>query len=105
MVRGWEKRAGGGSSRVWGHISRNSRVHATGKPFDTARLANYATSNIISSIVYGSRFDYDDHRFINMVNRVNEIIRLSGSAPIQVSSAAPVAFNDIREKRPSFYYC
>lgn len=59
----------------------------TGRAFDTSRLANYATSNIISSIVYGSRFDYDDPRFINMVNRVNEIIRLAGSAPIQVKLA------------------
>lgn len=62
-------------------------VHASGRAFDTSRLANYATSNIISSIVYGSRFDYDDPRFINMVNRVNELIRLVGSAPIQVKSA------------------
>lgn len=60
---------------------------STGRAFDTSRLANFATSNIISSIVYGSRFDYDDPRFINMVNRVNKFIRLTGSAPIQVKLA------------------
>uniref|UniRef100_H3CWK1 Cytochrome P450 2K1-like n=1 Tax=Tetraodon nigroviridis TaxID=99883 RepID=H3CWK1_TETNG len=52
-----------------------------GKAFDTSRLANYATSNIISSIVYGSRFEYDDPRFVNMVNRVNDIIRLDRPPP------------------------
>uniref|UniRef100_A0A3P8SAD1 Uncharacterized protein n=1 Tax=Amphiprion percula TaxID=161767 RepID=A0A3P8SAD1_AMPPE len=37
-----------------------------GKPFDTARPVNYAVSNIISSIVYRSRFEYEDPRFINL---------------------------------------
>nr|XP_020477809.1 cytochrome P450 2K1-like isoform X1 [Monopterus albus] len=56
-----------------------------GNPFDTARPLNYATSNIISSIVFGSRFDYNDLQFKNLVKRVNENICLSGSASIQVS--------------------
>ena len=82
-VQEWKMSWWGWSSGV----SRRSCVHATGKAFDTSRLSNYATSNIISSIVYGSRFDYDDPRFINMVNRVNEVIQLVGSAPIQVNPA------------------
>uniref|UniRef100_A0A3Q2GH53 Uncharacterized protein n=1 Tax=Cyprinodon variegatus TaxID=28743 RepID=A0A3Q2GH53_CYPVA len=31
-----------------------------GKPLNTSRPINYARSNISSSIVYGSRFEYDD---------------------------------------------
>uniref|UniRef100_A0A3Q3W672 Cytochrome P450 2K1-like n=1 Tax=Mola mola TaxID=94237 RepID=A0A3Q3W672_MOLML len=50
-----------------------------GKPFDTTSPVNYATSNIISSIVYGSRFEYSDPRFRAMVKRANENIRITGS--------------------------
>ena len=46
---------------------------------------NHATSNIISSIVYGSRFEYSDPQFKAMVARANENIRIVGSASIQVS--------------------
>ncbi|TWW70017.1 Cytochrome P450 2K1 [Takifugu flavidus] len=70
-----------------------------GRAFDTSRLANYATSNIISSIVYGSRFDYDDPRFINMVNRANEVIRLTGSAPIQLYNIFPGLANWIKNRQ------
>lgn len=63
----------------------SSRCHFTGKPFDTASPVNYATSNVISSIVYGSRFEYSDPRFKNMVRRANESIRIAGSPPIQVN--------------------
>ncbi|XP_071329721.1 cytochrome P450 2K1-like [Trachinotus anak] len=60
-----------------------------GKPFDTTCPVNYATSNIISSIVYGSRFEYDDPRFKNMVRRANETIRVTGSASIQLYNMFP----------------
>ncbi|XP_026181185.1 cytochrome P450 2K1-like [Mastacembelus armatus] len=60
-----------------------------GKPVDTTRPLNYATSNIISSIVYGSRFEYTDPRFQNMVRRANENIRVIGSASIQVYNMFP----------------
>ncbi|KAF1379517.1 hypothetical protein PFLUV_G00176870 [Perca fluviatilis] len=60
-----------------------------GKPFDTACPVNYATSNIISSIVYGSRFDYSDPRFKNMVRRANETIRVTGSPQIQLYNMFP----------------
>uniref|UniRef100_A0A3B3WTX2 Uncharacterized protein n=1 Tax=Poecilia mexicana TaxID=48701 RepID=A0A3B3WTX2_9TELE len=55
------------------------------KPFNTSHPVNYATSNIISSIVFGSRFEYDDPRFRNLVSRVNENMSLFGTAGIQVS--------------------
>ena len=38
---------------------------------------NYAVSNIISAIIYGSRFEYDDPEFTAMVDRANETIRLT----------------------------
>lgn len=55
-----------------------------GKPFDTTQSVGYAVSNIISSIVYGSRFEYSDPEFTRMVDRASENIQLSGSPSIQV---------------------
>ncbi|XP_075942070.1 cytochrome P450 2K4-like [Anarhichas minor] len=64
------------------HLIQEFEKHK-GKPFDTACPVNHATSNIISAIVYGSRFEYNDPRFKNLVRRANENIRIVGSASIQ----------------------
>uniref|UniRef100_A0A8C9XGI4 Cytochrome P450 2K1-like n=1 Tax=Sander lucioperca TaxID=283035 RepID=A0A8C9XGI4_SANLU len=50
-----------------------------GKSFDTTQPINYAVSNIICSIVYGSRFEYDDPEFTSLVDRTNRNIQLGGS--------------------------
>ncbi|KAL7860977.1 hypothetical protein AOLI_G00173260 [Acnodon oligacanthus] len=60
-----------------------------GKPFDTTQPVNYAVSNIISAIVYGRRFEYNDPLFKDMVHRANEIIKLTGSASIQLYNMFP----------------
>ncbi|XP_036403196.1 cytochrome P450 2K1-like isoform X1 [Megalops cyprinoides] len=60
-----------------------------GEPFNTTQPVNYAVSNIISSIVYGSRFEYTDPVFQKMVDRSNENIRLLGSAEIQLFNLFP----------------
>lgn len=60
-----------------------------GKPFDTTRAVNHATSNIISSIVYGNRFEYSDYRFKDMVRNANDRIRLVGSASVQIYNMFP----------------
>ncbi|KAM7386908.1 hypothetical protein PAMA_009503 [Pampus argenteus] len=70
-----------------------------GKPFDLTCPVNYATSNIISSIVYGNRFEYDDPRFMNMVKRANEIIRITGSAPIQLYNMFPRLVSWIKNRQ------
>ncbi|XP_016410428.1 cytochrome P450 2K1-like [Sinocyclocheilus rhinocerous] len=59
------------------------------KPFDTTQSVNYAVSNIISSIVYGSRFEYTDPRFTEMVDRANENVRVSGSASMMLHNIFP----------------
>lgn len=52
---------------------------------DTTSSVNCAVSNIICSIVYGSRFEYDDPVFTSMVAQTNKRIQLMGSASIQVA--------------------
>ncbi|XP_017344236.1 cytochrome P450 2K4 [Ictalurus punctatus] len=60
-----------------------------GKPFDTTQPVNYAVSNIISSIVYGNRFEYSDLQFKEMVNRANENVRIGGSASMRIFNILP----------------
>ncbi|XP_047212665.1 cytochrome P450 2K1-like [Girardinichthys multiradiatus] len=71
-----------------GHLIQIFENHK-GEPFNTSRPINYATSNIISSIVFGSRFEYDDPRFTNLVSRVTLSISQSGSAEIQLYNMFP----------------
>ncbi|XP_071761363.1 cytochrome P450 2K4-like [Centroberyx gerrardi] len=60
-----------------------------GKAFDTTKSVNHAVSNVICSIVYGSRFEYDNPEFTVMVNHANEKIRVVGSPSIQVYNISP----------------
>uniref|UniRef100_A0A665UG03 Uncharacterized protein n=1 Tax=Echeneis naucrates TaxID=173247 RepID=A0A665UG03_ECHNA len=54
-----------------------------GQAFDTNQPMNHAVSNIICSMVYGSRFEYDDPEFISLVERTNTGTQLLGSPSIQ----------------------
>ncbi|KPP56920.1 cytochrome P450 2K1-like, partial [Scleropages formosus] len=63
--------------------------HNHGQPFDNKEALNHAVSNIISSIVYGARFDYSDPLFQEMVHCANERIRLTGTPAIQVYNMFP----------------
>uniref|UniRef100_A0A8D0CQZ3 Cytochrome P450 2K1-like n=1 Tax=Sander lucioperca TaxID=283035 RepID=A0A8D0CQZ3_SANLU len=60
-----------------------------GKSFDTTQPINYAVSNIICSIVYGSRFEYDDPEFTSLVDRTNRNIQLGGSPSVQLYNMFP----------------
>ncbi|XP_034004040.1 cytochrome P450 2K1-like isoform X3 [Trematomus bernacchii] len=60
-----------------------------GEAFDTTQPINYAVSNIICSIVYGSRFEYDDAEFTSLADRTIRTIQLVGSPSIQVFNLFP----------------
>uniref|UniRef100_A0A673CEZ4 Uncharacterized protein n=1 Tax=Sphaeramia orbicularis TaxID=375764 RepID=A0A673CEZ4_9TELE len=60
-----------------------------GEAFDTTQPINYAVSNIICSLVYGSRFEYDDPEFTYMVDRTDKLIRLLGTPSVQVYNIFP----------------
>ncbi|XP_037541138.1 cytochrome P450 2K4-like [Nematolebias whitei] len=55
-----------------------------GEAFDTTQSLNYAVSNIISSMIYGRRFEYDDLEFTSMVDRMNTWAKMLNSPSIQV---------------------
>ncbi|XP_039638086.1 cytochrome P450 2K1-like isoform X1 [Perca fluviatilis] len=60
-----------------------------GEAFDTTQPMNYAVSNVICSIVYGSRFEYDDPEFTSLVDRTNRNIQLVGSPSVQLYNMFP----------------
>ncbi|XP_067338604.1 cytochrome P450 2K1-like isoform X2 [Channa argus] len=60
-----------------------------GEPFDTTQSVNCSVSNIICSIVYGSRFEYNDPKFTSMVDNTNRRIKLLGSLSIQMYNLFP----------------
>ncbi|XP_050392980.2 cytochrome P450 2B19 isoform X1 [Patella vulgata] len=53
-----------------------------GKAFNIQRLTQTSVSNVISSIVYGQRFDYGDPVFIDFVERVDENFAVAGSSSL-----------------------
>ncbi|KAK2885261.1 hypothetical protein Q8A67_016098 [Cirrhinus molitorella] len=61
-----------------------------GKPFDPQHAIQNAVSNIICSIVFGDRFDYDDKRFAYLLEIVRENIIQSGAFIGQVFNLLPI---------------
>ncbi|XP_056309094.1 cytochrome P450 2K1-like isoform X2 [Danio aesculapii] len=76
------------------HYLKGEFDKSEGKPFDTTQPVNYAVSNIISSIVYGSRFEYTDPRFTEMVDRANENVRVGGSFSMMKSGKRHSYFHE-----------
>ncbi|XP_050952975.1 cytochrome P450 2B4-like [Labeo rohita] len=54
-------------------------LKSEGKPFDPQHAIQNAVSNIICSIVFGDRFDYDNKRFAYLLEIVRENIIQSGA--------------------------
>ncbi|XP_008401963.2 cytochrome P450 2K4-like, partial [Poecilia reticulata] len=54
-----------------------------GEAFDLSQHVKNAVSNIICSIVYGKRFEYDDPEFNTIVNRTTQGFQLLGTPAIQ----------------------
>ncbi|XP_059495408.1 cytochrome P450 2K6-like [Stegostoma tigrinum] len=60
-----------------------------GQPFETAWILNSAVSNIICSILFGDRFDYDAEIFIQLTSMMNENTRLVGTALLHLFNSYP----------------
>ncbi|XP_034046726.1 cytochrome P450 2K1-like [Thalassophryne amazonica] len=70
-----------------------------GEAFDTKCILSYASSNIICSIVYGSRFEYNDSMFKEMIRLSSDNIRLVGSAEIQLYNTFPWLGSLLQKRR------
>uniref|UniRef100_A0AAZ3PYG5 Uncharacterized protein n=1 Tax=Oncorhynchus tshawytscha TaxID=74940 RepID=A0AAZ3PYG5_ONCTS len=64
-------------------------IFLIGKAFDTTQPLSYAVANVISNIVYGSRFEYSDSKFRATVDRANENLRIAGSVSVQLYNMFP----------------
>ncbi|XP_041090073.1 cytochrome P450 2K3-like isoform X2 [Polyodon spathula] len=60
-----------------------------GKAFDPQIIINSAVSNIICSIVFGDRFDYNDPQFLNLQRILNENLKLIVSPKTQLCDMFP----------------
>uniref|UniRef100_A0A8C4XGD4 Uncharacterized protein n=1 Tax=Erpetoichthys calabaricus TaxID=27687 RepID=A0A8C4XGD4_ERPCA len=63
-----------------------------GLPFDPHLLLNSAIANIISSVIFGQRFEYNDTQFQKLLDEIFEALYLDGSVWGQVGSTKPLFF-------------
>ncbi|XP_077130957.1 cytochrome P450 2K1-like [Ranitomeya variabilis] len=60
-----------------------------GKPFNTHMLTNSAVSNIICSIIFGKRFEYDDPTFQKLINMLDESTKLVATPKVMLYNYYP----------------
>ncbi|KAK7889526.1 hypothetical protein WMY93_025086 [Mugilogobius chulae] len=69
-----------------------------GEAVDLTEPLHYAVSNIICSLVYGSRFKYENPQFTNMVEKTKERIHLAGSPSVAVCDMFPWTKHWIKDR-------
>ncbi|KAM5152298.1 cytochrome P450 2K1-like [Mantella aurantiaca] len=60
-----------------------------GHPFDTELIMNCATSNVICSIIFGERFEYNDSTFKSLVRILGENMKMAGSPKLVLFNFFP----------------
>ncbi|KAK9531913.1 hypothetical protein VZT92_011304 [Zoarces viviparus] len=75
-----------------------------GEAFDTTQPIRFAVSNIICSMVYGSRFQYDDPDFTSLVHNMSSRNELFGSPSITVYNMFPWFFKWIPNRKLFFRF-
>ncbi|XP_065699195.1 cytochrome P450 2H1-like [Patagioenas fasciata] len=68
---------------------RNTRE----QPFNPANFLVHAVSNIICSIIFGDRFDYEDEKFVTLVELLIEISELLSSVQAQIYNFFPTVMD------------
>uniref|UniRef100_A0A670ZKT3 Cytochrome P450 2G1-like n=1 Tax=Pseudonaja textilis TaxID=8673 RepID=A0A670ZKT3_PSETE len=67
-----------------------------GQPFDPTFFLSRTVSNVISSVVFGSRFDYEDKTFLSLLRMINEsFIEMSSPLAQVVGHPSPGGHNRI----------
>ncbi|XP_038057362.1 cytochrome P450 2C15-like [Patiria miniata] len=61
------------------HMLEEMRKHG-GQPFNPSHLLSSAIANVICSVVYGSRYEYSDPRFVELLRAVYRNLELMGGA-------------------------
>nr|XP_020642669.1 cytochrome P450 2A6-like [Pogona vitticeps] len=61
------------------HFLLEALRNTEGKPFDPTYILSRSVSNVISSIVFGNRFDYQDQEFLSMLTKLLDIFRFAST--------------------------
>ncbi|XP_026310623.1 cytochrome P450 2C19 [Piliocolobus tephrosceles] len=61
-----------------------------GSPCDPTFILGCAPCNVICSIVFHKRFDYKDQQFLNLMEKLNENIKIASSPWIQICNNFPL---------------
>ncbi|XP_061894786.1 uncharacterized protein LOC133644382 [Entelurus aequoreus] len=75
------------------HFIREAFKEEQGKPFDPMYIITNAVSNIISSVLFGRRFEYSDGTFRKFLELDNEAIALATAEVVQLCDAFPRLLN------------
>nr|XP_034352023.1 cytochrome P450 2C13, male-specific-like isoform X1 [Arvicanthis niloticus] len=65
-------------------------MKTNGSPCDPKFIMGYAPCNVICSIVFQKRFGYEDKNFINLVEKVEECVKILSSPWLQVCNVFPL---------------
>ncbi|XP_054061815.1 cytochrome P450 2H1-like [Rissa tridactyla] len=63
------------------------------QPFDPGNFLIHAVSNIICSIVFGDRFDYEDKKFVTLIKLLEENNKLQNSIHTQLYNFIPTVMD------------
>ncbi|KAM5140199.1 cytochrome P450 2C18-like isoform 1-T1 [Callospermophilus lateralis] len=86
---------GMGKRSIEDHIQEEARClveelrKTNGSPYDPTFILGCAPCNVICSIIFKNRYDYQDPEFLTLVNKLNENIRILSSAWAQVYNNFP----------------
>ncbi|XP_068106783.1 cytochrome P450 2H2-like [Hyperolius riggenbachi] len=65
------------------------------RPFDPANLLRLAVSNVICSVVFGERFDYDDKKFLDLLGNLTNMIKAANTIMGQLLNFFPTVLSYI----------
>ncbi|XP_055986609.1 cytochrome P450 2K1-like [Sorex fumeus] len=70
------------------HLIQNFELHR-GKPFEVTTIMNASVANVIVSVLFGKRFDYQDPQFLRLLDLISENVKLIGSPKVVLFNMFP----------------
>ncbi|XP_077337607.1 cytochrome P450 2G1-like [Lithobates pipiens] len=74
---------------------RDGFMKNKGRPINPSHLLRLSISNVICSIVFGERFDYEDKKFMTLLKLIQEVVTLLNSRLGQLLSLFPTLISHV----------